>query len=406
MDLLGGDAQARSSDLQATLAALCSTVQQLALSTQQSQQQMATLALGSQKALEAVSQSLTAQTQSQAFKAASIEHISGDQPGKLFLWFKKLEGLAASCNVNLDDPTVLARISGYFTGELGLWFATKTPALLRVPYLQFKQAILDHFGLYTSPEVAVMTLLSLTVRRATDYGRYLTEFNNILGLLHQDTTDQPSRLEKLYEISIFRKGLPQALTSVAAEYTGTEVEGLQTHIRNRLVRDSALAAAVKFTAGTLESPTALDLGLAVQPSAVEVNPIRADRQRAPAQWNRPRVRSEARDKSRSVSFRNAFRRAGARIRYARRPPYRNQPPRRQPRMNQRRLPSPPPPTRYQPQYQSTPDRCYRCGETGHWANRCPNAMEIGVVTAADRLMPRTQTQSETVRSHPIDQSLN
>lgn len=425
MDLLGDVTQEQRFDLQSTLQSITQAMQQLVVLTQQQQQRqaateaqahqaMSTYAATTQQALQAVAQSLTTQSQSQAFRAASIESISGEQPGKLFLWFKRIEGLAASCNVDLNSPAVLARISGYFTGELGLWFATRTPELLNVPYNQFKQSILEHFGLYTSPEVAVMTLLNLTMNKAVDYAKYLTEFNNTLSLLTQDKGPAHTALEKIFVMSLFRHGLPRPLGPIAAEYSGDDLEALQTHIRNRLVRDSSLAAAVKF-ASTLESPTAMDLGLAVQPAAAEAPHISAVRtlgkfDAVPQSRKGVPTRRHSRSGDGSERAGNGRARTGVgrqRTGFDRHRTGLG----RQKLFPKRSLSNysmkirDPPPGSYQRRPRSINLRpvrggggagaCFNCGAPDHWAAECPlpRAMDIGVVQDAESTQPAPATSN-------------
>lgn len=195
-------------------------------------------------------------------KPATIQYQSAKKPAELYGWFRHVETVTQGAQIDLNTKTGKARVCGYFTGDLAAWWSMQDEDLLALPWPDFKKKILDAFGLFTAAEMTFSTLLTLVATRSSDYARYLQQFNSILSLLRQETPGVQSDRDKLTEVTMFRRGLPEALLPASAEYTGKDLGALQDHLRGRLTRDPLLAERCGYDAN-LNAPTPMDLGLGV-----------------------------------------------------------------------------------------------------------------------------------------------
>ena len=211
------------------------------------------------------------QVQQEGLKSASLSYFDGTKPLELYAWLAQAEAIARGSSIDLETPAARARIAGYFRGELQSWFATSSSTLLPLSWAAFKQALLNHYGLFTEKEAVLRAMLKLCSTRSSDYGVYMLEFNNLLAALYANTTNTTrSELETLVLLQLYRAGLPEVLSSLAAEYAGTSLEDLQAHISQRLARDGRLAQQARVA--DLTTPTPMDLSL----HRARVNTVRGD----------------------------------------------------------------------------------------------------------------------------------
>ena len=196
----------------------------------------------------------------QTLKPATIGSIDDEYPAKLLPWFAQVESVCKGSGIELNDNLVKTRVASYFKGGLRIWYDGVADQIIDLPYDKWKAKILEKYGIYNSPLLAVSALFTLVSKHHTNYGKLVHEFNSTLGLIRVEyAAHMDNVLVQLFLEVAFRKALPTPLSSVAAEYKGKGYVGLQDFIQERLIRDSKLAAEVGVS--SLDDPTPMDLGL-------------------------------------------------------------------------------------------------------------------------------------------------
>ena len=190
-------------------------------------------------------------------RAHTLPTFDGKSPMQLYNFFQQCELHFHAHGEDINSSASLAKLSTYFTDGALQFLVSQLPDIASKGWEHFKLELLAHYGLFTNFQATIHALLNLCHEPQSVYADYIHTFNS---LLHVVKHYRPAYDKELFCI-IFRRGLPNSVAAVAAEYVGNDVFELQNHIASRIVRNPVLAKQTGVSSSTT-GPTPMDLGFA------------------------------------------------------------------------------------------------------------------------------------------------